>query len=87
MSGIITEYPQFFTATNLEWKTLLSPDEHKDIIVRSLRFLVENNRVIIYAFVIMPNHSHTVWQVQAGIKENMSRETSSSSLRKGLKIV
>ena len=34
MSGIITEYPQFFTATNLEWKTLLSPDEHKDIVVR-----------------------------------------------------
>lgn len=75
MSGIITEYPQFFTATNLEWKTLLSPDEHKDIIVRSLRFLVENNRVIIYAFVIMPNHLHTVWQVQAGIKrEHVQRD-------------
>jgi hypothetical protein len=44
MPQIITEYPQFFTATNLEWKKALEKDEHKEIIIRSLRFLVERRR-------------------------------------------
>ena len=75
MANIITEYPQFFTATNLEWKAALASDDHKDVIIRSLRFLVEDNRVIIYAFVIMPNHIHVVWQMQAEIKrEDVQRD-------------
>lgn len=35
----------FFTATILEWKHLLKPDEYKHIIIESLRFLAENKRV------------------------------------------
>jgi len=64
MENTITEYPQFFTATNLEWKKLLAPDKYKDIIIKSLCFLVQNNRVIINAFVIMPNHLHLIWQMK-----------------------
>ena len=63
MACIITEYPQFFTATNLEWKKLLKPDKYKDIIISSLRFLVKNKRVKIFAFVIMENHIHLIWQM------------------------
>ena len=63
MPLIITEYPQFFTATNLEWKRLLKPDKYKDIIISSMRFLVNNKRVKIFAFVIMENHFHTIWQI------------------------
>jgi hypothetical protein len=47
MTNIITEYPQFFTATNLEWKKLLKPDKYKDIIIESLRFLVNEKRIIL----------------------------------------
>ena len=68
MSGLISEYPQFFTATILEWKRLLQPDKYKAIIVESLRFLVTTNRVIVYGFVIMSNHLHLVWQMKAGSK-------------------
>ena len=39
MPNIITEYPQFFIATNLEWKKFLKPDKYKDIVMDSLRFL------------------------------------------------
>jgi putative transposase len=67
MPSIITEYPQFFTATNLEWKKLLEPDRYKDIVVNSLRFLVKDNRVRLYGFVIMWNHLHLIWQMQAMI--------------------
>ena len=59
----ITEYPQYFTATNLEWKRLLKPDKYKDIIISSLRFLVTDKRAKIFAFVIMDNHIHLIWQM------------------------
>lgn len=68
MNQIITKYPQFLTATNLEWKKLLQPDKYKDIIVNSLQFLVEDKRVRLYSFVIMSNHLHLIWQVQTGVK-------------------
>jgi putative transposase len=67
MSAIITEYPQFFTATILEWKKLLKPDKYKDIIIESLRFLVIHKRIKLYGFVIMINHIHLIWQMCAGI--------------------
>jgi putative transposase len=49
MQVIIIESPQFFTATILEWKKLLKPEKYKDIIISSLQFLVENNRVRVNA--------------------------------------
>lgn len=75
MPNIITEYPHFFTATNLEWKKLLAEDKYKDIIIESMRFLVKNKRVIIYGFVIMDNHIHIIWQLQANRKrEDVQRD-------------
>ncbi len=73
---LLTEYyPQFFTATILEWKPLLKQDKYKDIIIDSLRFLVQQNRVKVYSFVIIPNHIHLIWQIQPGLKrENVQRD-------------
>ncbi|MBK8982902.1 MAG: transposase [Ignavibacteria bacterium] len=59
----------FFTATNLEWKHLLKNDKYKDILIESFKFIVKERRVRIFAFVIMPNHFHTVWK----INENTER--------------
>ena len=53
----------FLTATIFEWKPLLKPDKYKKLIVESFDFLVSNNRVKIYAFVIMPNHIHLLLKV------------------------
>jgi putative transposase len=61
-------HPQFFTATILEWKHLLSDDEFKDIITKSLKFLSDEGSIVVYAFVIMPNHFHMIWQIQDGYK-------------------
>ena len=55
----------------------MKPEKYKDIIISSLRFLVENNRVKVNAFVIMDNPRlnesigqdiHLIWQMMAGIK-------------------
>lgn len=56
-------FPQFFTATILNWKLLLKYDTYKLIVVNSLSFLAQEKRVKIYAYVIMPNHIHLIWQV------------------------
>ena len=58
------QHPQFFTATILEWKPLLKQDKYKQVITDSLHYLVKAQRVKIFAFVIMPNHMHILWQIQ-----------------------
>ncbi|HWD90331.1 MAG TPA: hypothetical protein VG367_19525 [Mucilaginibacter sp.] len=63
-------YPQFFTATILEWKPLLKEDTFKDIVIDSLRFLKNEGSIVVYAFVIMPNHIHLIWQIQDGFKQD-----------------
>ena len=69
------EYVQFFTATILEWKYLLKPDKYKQIILDSLRFLVEQKRVKVYGFVIMVNHIHIIWHILPEHKrENVQRD-------------
>jgi putative transposase len=60
-------YVSFFTSTILYWKPLLLNDKYKDIKIDSMKFLVKDERVFIYAFVIMPNHIHLVWQVKKDI--------------------
>ena len=40
-----------------------------------MKFLVKGKRVIIYGFVIMDNHIHIIWQLQAGRKrEDVQRD-------------
>ena len=60
----------FFTATVLEWKPILKFDKYKDIIIESFKFLVKSERVRIFAFVIMPNHFHTVWKIDKGLEKS-----------------
>ncbi|EAY30912.1 transposase [Microscilla marina] len=57
-------YIGFFTATVLRWKNLLSPEKYKNLIIKSLDFLVTKKRAKIYGFVIMPNHIHILWKIQ-----------------------
>ena len=67
--------PQYFTATILDWKHLLKPDKYKDIIIKSLQFLVKEKRIELNAFVIMSNHIHLIWQIQPGHKkESVQRD-------------
>ena len=64
MPTLITEYPQFFTASIKGHYKLLEHDKYKEIIINSLRFLVEDKRIKLFAFVIMTDHIHLIWQMQ-----------------------
>ena len=62
-------YPQFVTITNYNWLPMLKNDYHKDIVIEALRKRVDSQQINIYAFVIMPNHMHLIWQLHDGINK------------------
>ena len=59
-------WTQFYTATIEGWNHLLKEEKYKRVIINSYKFLTENNRVKINAFVIMSNHIHLIWQATGG---------------------
>ncbi len=53
----------FWNDTIKDWKHLLKPDKYKEIILATLKELVEKKKVAVYGFVIMPNHLHLLWEM------------------------
>ncbi|MCE2997061.1 MAG: transposase [Cyclobacteriaceae bacterium] len=53
----------FWTDTIKDWNKLLTDDYFKRIIINSWQTLVERRKIIIYGFVIMPNHIHVIWEM------------------------
>jgi hypothetical protein len=65
----------FFTASIVRWENLFFNDCYKDIIMNSLKNLVEKQRIYLYGFVIMPNHIHLIWQtVDEGLISDVQRD-------------
>ncbi|WP_421879032.1 REP-associated tyrosine transposase [Marinoscillum sp.] len=72
---ILEDYAQYVTVTAQDWKPIIKDRAHKEIVTESLRFLVENKRIYLYAFVIMDNHIHLIWHIRAGHKmTNVQRD-------------
>lgn len=68
-------YPEFITITCYKWKYILNNDVYKEIITDSLAYLVKEKRIKLYAFVIMSNHFHLIWQIQKPNKrEDVQRD-------------
>lgn len=63
----------FLTATILEWKHLLLNVNYKKEILNTLEFLVKEKRVVIFGFVIMPNHIHLIWHINEGFNKNQTQ--------------
>ena len=83
-----SRYADFITITCLEWKPLLEQDRFKEIIVASMSFLTKANRVSIYAFVIMPNHLHLIWQIMGDHKrEDVQRDFLKFTSQQMLKVL
>jgi REP element-mobilizing transposase RayT len=69
------QYAEFTSVTCLEWKPVLEDNRLKNIITNNMAFLRKDNRAIIYGFVIMPNHFHTIWQILGDHKrEDVQRD-------------
>ena len=53
----------FYTASILNWSHLLELDKYKDVIIDSLKYLVDHRKLKVYGFVIIPNHIHLIWEM------------------------
>lgn len=68
----------FWTATINKWQKMLSDNRYKDVIVQSLNHLSLENKIDVFAFVIMPNHIHLIFRTN----ELNGKETAQSSFLK-----
>ena len=53
----------FYTDTICEFKQLLKDDALKMVCINSLKYLVDQQLIKIYGYVIMPNHIHLLWKM------------------------
>ena len=52
----------FYTVAIVDWIPLLETEKFKLIVLNSLIHLVQKKKLIVYGFVIMPNHIHIIWE-------------------------
>ena len=75
MPLINENYMQFFTALCTDWLPLLESDECKNVVIKALKYRIQTRQVGVAAFVIMPNHIHTVRRMAAETKrEDFQRD-------------
>ena len=51
----------YLTATIHKWLPLLSSEENKELITDYLKRLSDEKKIVVYGYVIMPNHLHIIW--------------------------
>jgi putative transposase len=55
-----TTHPYFLTCTVVGWVPIFTREETVEIVLNSWRFLQENGRLTLYAYVILENHLHWI---------------------------
>jgi putative transposase len=68
----------FWTDTVKDWIPIFKQDEYKMIVISTMEELVNRGVVIIYGFVVMPNHLHMIWEM----KELNGKESPVASFNK-----
>ncbi|GAL86101.1 hypothetical protein CHU_3203 [Sporocytophaga myxococcoides] len=53
----------YWINTIKDWRHLLKEDKFKLLILEELNWLVDKKKIIVYAYVIMPNHMHLFWEL------------------------
>ena len=62
-------FPHFITCTIVDWHPIFEKPQIADILISSLKFLQKENRITIYAYVIMSDHIHLIAK-----SENLQKE-------------
>jgi putative transposase len=76
------QYPYFLTSTIVEWMPLFGIKTLAMIIIDNLNFMINNDRIEIYGYVIMENHIHLIASA-----ENLSKEISNFKSYSARKII
>ncbi|MGE5479978.1 MAG: REP-associated tyrosine transposase [Chloroflexota bacterium] len=76
------DFPYFLTITTVEWMPLFANKNLTQIVIDSLNFLVQNNRIELYGYVILENHLHLI-----AISENLTKEIANFKSYSARKII
>ncbi|HEX5113031.1 MAG TPA: hypothetical protein VFV79_09295 [Saprospiraceae bacterium] len=58
--------PYFLTFTVVDWLDVFGRKHCRDIVIDSLKYCIKHKGLILYGYVIMPNHMHLVAQAAEG---------------------
>jgi len=64
----------FLTITVVGWVDIFSRQIHKDTLIRSMKYCIDNKGLIVYGYVIMTNHIHCIWQARNGNLSDIIRD-------------
>ena len=53
----------FTTSTVKDWYPLFNHEEFRNIVIGSMIFLIDQNRINLHGYVVMPNHLHLIFTV------------------------
>lgn len=62
-SKMVLNEVYFWTDSVKDWHKLFKQEKYKVLVIDILRELVKSGHIKVYAFVIMPNHLHIVWEL------------------------
>lgn len=65
---------ELFTASCSNNRLLLRKDEHKEIVMNSLAFMVKDKRIWLYGYAIMEDEFHLLWKKQPGWEDKNIRQ-------------
>ncbi|MEZ4529150.1 MAG: transposase [Desulfobacterales bacterium] len=74
--------PHFMTCTVVNWLPLFGKPRIAGIVIDSLRFMHENQRLRLYAYVIMENHLHLI-----AVSDNLGKEIANFKSYSARKII
>ncbi|UBM62425.1 transposase [Candidatus Sulfidibacterium hydrothermale] len=58
----------FLTFTVVDWVDVFTRKEYKSVLTDSMNYCIEKKGLIVYAWVIMSNHMHVLWQAKEGFR-------------------
>lgn len=64
----------FITITVIDWIDVFSRKSHRDCVIDSLEFCINNKGMILYGYVIMSNHIHMIVQSSEGRLSDLIRD-------------
>ncbi len=63
--------PYFLTFQIVDWVDIFTRKIYKDIIIDSFKFMIENRKFQLFAYVIMSNHVHLIAQSEGRLSDNI----------------
>ena len=64
----------FLTMTIVGWADIFSRQSYRDVLIESMKYCTANKGLIVYAYVIMTNHFHCIWQSKDGNLSDLIRD-------------